>query len=270
MLVTGDSHGTEHDTEALGTDVAHQTWGDAIEVLIDGCGTNHLGLLVLARQAVMPEEELLDRLMATETAVALLDVAHLIGSEPMAFALGKQVHALGIELRMVHRGVHINHLMDIEAEEAAAAALVGEQGVAVAGADERGDAGEGSALLGIGLAHAQRGHLHEVLQRTLLGGRVAVIFVEVDEQAIDQAALTLALGREVEVISIEHPQFGWQQQTAEGALVHTLLLAHEDGCYTVGIERIVPSLCLTHQGEQPTAEVAYHSLIGGEATHQRM
>ena len=268
MLVTGDSHGTEHDTEALGTDVAHQAWGDAVEVLIDGCSTNHLGLLAFARQAVVAEEEFLHRLMSTETVVALLDIAHLIGGEPVAFAPGKQVHALGIELRMIHRGVHINHLADIKAEEAAASALVGEQGVTIAGADERGDAWQCGALLGIRLAHTERGHLHEVLQRALLGSRVAVILIEVDEQAIDQTALTLTLGREVKVIGIEHPQLRWQQHATEGALVHTLLLTHKDGGYTIGIEDIVPTLRLAHQGEQPTAGVAHHGLIGSEATHQ--
>ena len=180
------------------------------------------------------------------------------------------MHALGIELRVIHRGVHIDHLADVETEEAAAAALVGEQGVAVAGADERGDAGQRGALLGVGLAHAQRGHLHEVLQRALLGGRVAVILVEVDEEAIDQAVLTLALGREVEVVGIEHPQLGRQEQATEGALVHALLLTHEDGRYAVGIEDIVPTLRLRHQGKQPAAEVLHHSLIRGEAAHKGM
>ena len=50
--------------------------------------------------------------------------------------------------------------------------------------------------------------------------------------------------------------------------MHALLLTHEDGRYAIGIEGIVPALSLRHQGEQPTAEVAYHRLIGGEALHQ--
>ena len=268
MLMARDTYGTKDTAEAVGTDLVHQAGVNAVQVLIDIGSTEHLACFALTRQAVVAEEELLDRLMSTEAAVALLDVAHLIGGELVAFALGKQVHALGIELRMVYRGVHINHLTDVEAEETAATALIGEQGVTVAGADERGDAWQCGALLGIGLAHAQRGHLHEILQRALLGGRVAVILVEIDEQAIDQSALALALGREVKVVGIEHPQLGRQQQTTEGALMHSLLLAHEDRCYTVGIEGIIPTLRLAHQGKQPTAEIAHHGLILGEATHQ--
>ena len=205
VLAAGDTHGTEDGAEAVGTDTLHQAGVDAVQVLVDVGGAEHLPRLALARQTVVAEEEFFDGLMAAETAVALLDVAHLICSEPMALALGKQVKALGIELAVVDGGVHIDHLADVEAEETAAAALVGEQGAAVAGADERGDAGQRGALLGVGLAHTQRGHLHQVLQRALLGGRVAIILVEVDEEAIDQATLTLALGREVEVVGVEHP-----------------------------------------------------------------
>ena len=154
VLVAGDAHGTENAAKAVGADLVHQTGVDAMQVLIDFISTEHLGNLALARLAVVAEEELFHGLMATEAAVALLDVTHLIGGEPVAFALGKQVHALGIELRMIYRGVHIDHFTNIEAEEAAATTLVGEQGVTVAGADERGDAGQRGALLGIGLAHA--------------------------------------------------------------------------------------------------------------------
>ena len=186
----------------------------------------------------------------------------------MALALGKQVKALGIELAVVDGGIYINHLADVEAEEAAATALVGEQGVAVAGADERGYARQRGGIAGVCLAHAQRGHLHQVLQRALLACRVAVILIEVDEQAVRQAALTLALGREVEVVRVEHPQLGRQQQSAEGALVPSLLLADEDGRHAVRIERIVLALCLRHEGQQPATEVAHHHLILREATHE--
>ena len=268
MLVAGDAHGTEDAAEAVCADPIHQAGIDAVQVLVDVGRAEHLRHLALTGQTVVAEEEFLHGLVATEAAVALLDVANLIGGEPMTLALGKQVHTLGIELRMLHRGVHIDHLADVEAEEAAAAALISEQGMAVAGADERGDAGQCGALLGVGLAHAQRGHLHQVLQRALLGGRVAVILVEVDEKAIDQAAFTLALGREVEVVGVEHPQLGRQQQTTEGALVHTLLLAHKDGRYTIGIEGIVPTLRLAHQGKQPTAKVLHQGLICSKAAHQ--
>ena len=205
MLVTSDAEGAEDAAEAVGAHALHQASVDAVQVLVDVGGAEHLCHLALTGQAVVAEEELLHGLVATVTAVAALDVVHLIGIEPMALALGKLVKALGIELAVVDGSVHINHLADVEAEEAAATALVGEQGVAVAGADERSYAGQRGALLGVGLAHAQRGHLHEVLQRALLAGRVAVILVEIDEEAVDELALTLALGREVEVVGVEHP-----------------------------------------------------------------
>ena len=126
MLMAGDTHGTEDATEAVGTDLVHQAGIDAVQVFIDFISAEHLPCLALTWQAVVAEEELFHWLMSTEASVALLDVAHLIGGEPMALTLGKQMHALGIELRMVHRSVHINHFTNIEAEEAAAAALIGE------------------------------------------------------------------------------------------------------------------------------------------------
>ena len=268
VLVAGDAHGTEDAAEAVGANALHQAGVDAVQVLVDVGRAEHLRHLALTGQAVVAEKELLHGLVATVTAVAALDVAHLIGIEPVTLALGKQVKALGIELAVVDGGIYINHLADVEAEEAAATALVGEQSVAVAGADERGYAGQRGALLGVCLAHAERGHLHEVLQRALLAGRVAVILVEVDEEAVDELALTLALGREVEVVGVEHTQLGWQEQSAEGALVHALLLAHEDGCHAVGIEGIVPALCLHHQSKHPATEVAHHRFVRSEALHQ--
>ena len=84
----------------------------------------------------MAEEEFLYGAVATVVAVAALDVLHLFGGEPMALALGELLHALGIELRVVDGGVHIDHLVDVDTEEATAARGVGEQGSGVAGADE--------------------------------------------------------------------------------------------------------------------------------------
>ena len=208
VLVAGDTEGAEDRAEAVGADALHQAGVDTMQVFVDVGGAEHLPHLAFVGQAVVAEEELLHGLMAAEAAVATFDIAHLLSGEPVTLALGKQEHALGIELRVVYRGVHIKHLTNVEAEEAAAATLISEQGMAIAGADERGDAGQRGALLGIGLAHAQRGHLHKVLQCALLSGRVAVILVEVDEEAIDQSALALALGREVEVVGIEHSQLG--------------------------------------------------------------
>ena len=74
----------------------------------------------------MAEEEFFYGLVATEATVAPLDVSHFIGSEPMSLALGKQMHALGIELWMVDGGIYINHLTNVQTEEASAATLISE------------------------------------------------------------------------------------------------------------------------------------------------
>ena len=101
----------------------------------------------------MAEEELLHRTVATVVAVAAFDVFHLFGIEPVALALAEQLHALGIELAILDGGVYIDAAADVYAEEAAAARRVGEQGGGVAGADERGYAGQGGGVPTVGLAH---------------------------------------------------------------------------------------------------------------------
>ena len=101
VLVADDTHGTEDTAETIGADPLHQAGVDAVQVLVDVGRAEHLCHLALTGQAVVAEEELLHGLVATVTAVAALDVAHLIGIEPVALALGKQVKALGIELAVV-------------------------------------------------------------------------------------------------------------------------------------------------------------------------
>ena len=246
----------------------HEARVTLTKILIDIGGRHQLRCLPLARQAEVLAAMLLYGWDVAVGTVAQLDVNDLLGGEVMALATVQQVHTLRIELFVLDGRVHIDHLRQLHAEEAAAARGVGEQVGRVAGADERGYARQRGGIAGVCLAHAQRGHLHQVLQRALLACRVAVILIEVDEQAVRQAALTLALGREVEVVRVEHPQLGRQQQSAEGALVPSLLLTDEDGCHAVRIQRIVLALRLRHEGQQPATEVAHHHLIPCEATHE--
>ena len=154
VLAPHGAESAEHLTEGLGTDVLHQAGIAAGEVLVDVGGAEQGGGFALMGQTVVAEEEFLHGAVATVVAVAMLDVLHLLGSEPVALALGEQCHALGVELGVVDGGVHIDHLADVDAEEAAAACGVGEQGGGVAGADERGDAWKRDGVVAVGLAHA--------------------------------------------------------------------------------------------------------------------
>ena len=132
-------HGTEaaeYLAEGLGADALHQSGIATGEVLIDMGGAEQGGGFALMGQTVMAEEEFLHGTVATVVAVAALNVLHLFGGKPVALAVVEQLHALGIELRVVDGGVHIDHLVDVDAEEAAAARRVGEQGCGIAGADE--------------------------------------------------------------------------------------------------------------------------------------
>ena len=150
------AHGTEpaeYLSEGLGTDTLHQAGIAAGEVLVDVGGAEQGGGFALTGQAVMAEEEFLHGAVATVVAVAALDVFHLFGGEPVALALGELLHALGVELGVVDGGIHIDHLADVDAEEAAAACGVGEQGSGVAGADEGGDARKRHRVVAVGLAH---------------------------------------------------------------------------------------------------------------------
>ena len=156
LVMVFAAYGTEpaeHLAEGLGTDTLHQAGIAAGEVLVDVGSAEQGGGFALTGQTVMAEEEFLHGAVATVVAVAALDVLHLFGGEPVALALGEQCHALGIELRVVDGGIHIDHLADVDAEEAAAARGVGEQGSGVAGADERGDARQRDGVVTVGLAH---------------------------------------------------------------------------------------------------------------------
>ena len=154
MLAAHGTEAAEHLAEGLGTDVLHQAGIAAGEVLIDVGGAEQGGGFTFARKAVVAEEEFLYGAVATVVAVAALDVFHLFGGEPVALALGELLHALGIELGVVDGGIHIDHLADVYAEEAAATRGVSEQGSGVAGADEGGDARKCYGVVAVGLAHA--------------------------------------------------------------------------------------------------------------------
>ena len=153
MFATYGTEPAEYLAEGLGTDALHQAGIAAGEVLVDVGSAKQGGGFALTGQAVVAEEEFLYGAVATVVAVAALDVLHLFGGEPVSLALGEQLHALGIELAVVDGGIHIDHLADVYAEEAAAARGVGEQSGGVAGADEGGDARKRDGVVAVGLAH---------------------------------------------------------------------------------------------------------------------
>ena len=70
VLVASDAHGTEDAAEAVGANALHQAGVDAVQVLVDVGGAEHLCHFALTGQAVVAEEELLHGLMATVTAVS--------------------------------------------------------------------------------------------------------------------------------------------------------------------------------------------------------
>ena len=154
MLTPYGTEATEYLAEGLGTGALHQAGIVTAEVLVDLGGAEQGGCFALAGQAVVTEEEFLYGAVAAIVAVAVLDVLHLFGGEPVSLALGERCHALGIELGIVDGGVHIDHLADVYAEETAAARRVGEQGGGVAGADERGYARKRDGVVAVCLAHA--------------------------------------------------------------------------------------------------------------------
>ena len=152
VLASHSTESAEHLTEGLGADALHQSGIAAGEVLVDVGGAEQGGGFALMGQTVMAEEEFLYGAVATVVPVATLDVFHLFGGKPVALTLGELLHALGIELAVVDGGVHIDHLADVYAEEAAATRGVGEQGGGVAGADEGGDARKRDGVVAVGLA----------------------------------------------------------------------------------------------------------------------
>ena len=79
---------------------------------------------------------------AVERAVGLLDFGFLFLAEPAAFAVLQFVQQLGVELFIIHRRGAVDGAFHLHTDEAAAARKVGQQVAAVAGSDERGDAGQ--------------------------------------------------------------------------------------------------------------------------------
>ena len=91
-------------------------------------GSRHqLRCLPLARLAEVLAAMLLHGWYVAVGTVAQLDVHDLLGGEVMALATVQQVHTLRIELFVLDGRVHIDHLRQLHAEEAAAARGVGEQ-----------------------------------------------------------------------------------------------------------------------------------------------
>ena len=158
------------------------------------------------------------------------------------------MHALCIKLFVLDGRIYIDGVHQLHTKETAASCRVGEQARRVARTNERGDARQCGGIAGMGLAHTQRRHLHQVLQRALLACRVTVKLIEIDEQTIREAMLTLALSREVKAVGVEHTQLARHQHTTKGTLVPSLLLTDEDRRHAIGIERLFPTLRLCHEG----------------------
>lgn len=223
---------------------------DAVQYLGRG---EPFALFVGLGDAEVVVEQLLFRGRLLEVAVAF---GHdlLVGVvEPVALAVVQLVHGLGVQLAVVYRAGGVDGAGHVDADEAAAAAGVGQQVLLVAGGDERGVAAHLEHGVGIGFAHIDDGFLEDVLQEALLGDAYLVELVDVDEREAVQVELGVAFAREVDAVGVVHPQFGRHDAAAEGGFPRALR-AHQQGRDAVGVFLVGVSPPVCHHAEEPAVE----------------
>ena len=112
-------------------------------------GSGHQAGTRLSRfhEAEAGADQFFGRRYAVKFPVGLLDGGFFLLAEPVAFAPLYLVLQLRVKLSVVDGRGAVDGTLHLHADEAAAAAQVRQQVQAVARADERGDAGRGSAFL---------------------------------------------------------------------------------------------------------------------------
>ncbi len=90
----------------------------------------------------------------------------------------------------------------IKTNEAPAPGGIGQQVEAVAGADERGDAGQLPEVLLIGLADVEHRHLHQVFQQRHLAFGILVELVHVEHPHFRQHPFGLSLRGQLQVVGV--------------------------------------------------------------------
>ena len=185
--------------------------------------------------------------------------------EPVAGVVLEFVLELGVDLVVVD-GTAVYGVFYFDADEAATSGGVGQEVLAVGGADEGGDAGQGLVTLVVGFAEIQHVELHEVLQAGHVAWGESVELIEVDE-AHHGELLFLEVLADVHLVGVVGAEAGGHEALAEGGFAPSLCLADEDGGGAVGVE-VLDSHPLGGEGEHPAVEVVDPVDFGGYAGGQ--
>ena len=133
---------------------------------------------------------------------------------------------LSIELFVLDGRGEVDVALDVDADEASAAAGVGQGHTLVGGADERRIAAVAGIGFAVGRAVLEVGGGDEVLQHNLLALGYLVELVEVDEGEAGQAEVQVALVLEVDAVVVVLALLPGQEDSAEGSLAATLSARH--------------------------------------------
>ena len=147
-------------------------------------------------------------------------------------------------------------MLHLHAEETTASRRVVQQVLAVARADEGGDAGQRGIVLLIRLADGKRRKLHQVLQLRHRTGSQAVELIQVDKSHHAQLSLEAPVGREVHLVGVIGLQRLRHEALAEGGFQPPLLLTHQQRCHTISKGRVL-SHPLRHHRQHPSAEMLH-------------
>ena len=134
-------------------------------------------LLTFLRQPIATEEQIVHGWKHIVGAVMLHQFLLLFVRKPIALALVQFRFQLGEQLLVLQRCT-IYLPRQLHTEEATTSSRVGEQILAVTGANERGHTGQVAVLHPVGLTIMQLSHLNQVLQQWLLVGGQLVVFIQ--------------------------------------------------------------------------------------------
>ena len=151
-------------------------------------------------------------------------------------------------------------MLHLHAEETTASRRVVQQVLAVARADEGGDAGQRGIVLLIRLADGKRRKLHQVLQLRHRTRSQTVELIQVDKPHHTQLPFEASVARKVHLVGVISLQRLRHQALAKSGFQPPLLLTDQQRCHTISKGRVL-SHPLRHHRQHPSAEMLHPILL---------
>lgn len=225
----------QHRAELHGIAATHQGGMRFLQLVKDVGGSQVDALLRRKRGTEQAANRLLGKADTIESLVVPLQFLLLRLGEPAAPPGNEFRFQLGENPVVLYAGA-VDVVLHLDAEETPAPRGIGQQVEAVAGADERGDAGQLPEVLLIGLADVEHRHLHQVFQQRHLAFGILVELVHVEHPHFRQHPFGLSLRGQLQVVGVVACQHVGHQGAAEAGFPSSLLAADKHGSHAVGMQ----------------------------------